>query len=332
MKALILAVLVGYVVCPPQTRAAERSAPAQITFRVITDDGLPVANVRVGAATFSHWVPGEGFGRDKHRQFSAVTNAEGIAVLSASSKRGDFGYRVGDVPGYYTDHGNSFTLREVKNGRWEPWNPVVEITFKPITNPIPLYARTVGNGERFKIPRVNEEFGFDFVVGDWVAPHGKGVSTDIIFALTERVPYAGSDEPFDYSLNVTFPNPGDGIQGLIAIPHKGSALRLPRKAPEAGYEPKLEKRMALLARGEQRIIEMREDQNYFIRVRTELDDQGRVKSALFGKISGDIRFGVNRILRFTYYLNPVSLDRNLEFDTKRNLFSRLDSLEEVRAP
>jgi hypothetical protein len=90
--------------------------------------------------------------------------------------------------------------------------------------------------------------------------------------------------------------------------------------------------MAIFVEGKPMKNDMREDQNYFFRVRTVLDEQGRIKSALYGKISGDIKFGVNRVIRFNYYLNPTSLDRNLEFDPKRNLFTRLRSLEEINEP
>ena len=167
------------------------------------------------------------------------------------------------------------------------------------------------------------------MVGDWVAPHGKGKSSDLIFTLKELVPFNGSTQPFDYVLVVTFANEGDGIRSVLA---ENSALRTPRYAPEGGYEPKFEKQMAIFTEGKPMKYDMREDQNYFFRVRTVLDEQGRIKSALYGKISGDIKFGVNRVLRFNYYLNPTSLDRNLEFDPQRNLFTRLRSLEEINEP
>jgi hypothetical protein len=35
---------------------------------------------------------------------------------------------------------------------------------------------------------------------------------------------------------------------------------------------------------------------------------------------------------FTYYLNPIPNDRNLEFNPKRNLIKDLTPLEEVKTP
>jgi hypothetical protein len=61
------------------------------------------------------------------------------------------------------------------------------------------------------------------------------------------------------------------------------------------------------------------------RVRTELDQDGNVKSTLYGKIYGDF-------MHFRYYLNPTPNDRNIEFDPKQNLIHNLQSFEQVRQP
>jgi hypothetical protein len=46
----------------------------------------------------------------------------------------------------------------------------------------------------------------------------------------------------------------------------------------------------------------------------ELDEQGNIKSAHYGKIYGDF-------LNFCYYFNPDSNSLNMEFDPGRNLAS-----------
>ena len=67
------------------------------------------------------------------------------------------------------------------------------------------------------------------------------------------------------------------------------------------------------------------NRNYFFRVRTVLDENGKVKSALYGKIYGDF-------MHFSYYLNPTPNDRNVEFDPKQNLLKKLTPLEAVTEP
>ena len=77
--------------------------------------------------------------------------------------------------------------------------------------------------------------------------------------------------------------------------------------------------------------------NYFFRIRTEVNEDGEVDYALYGKIYGDIEFGgagqEGSYLKVNaYYLNPTPNDLNLEFDPEKNLFTNLPSDEEVREP
>jgi hypothetical protein len=198
-----------------------------------------------------------------------------------------------------------------------------------------MYVRKVGEMPNvFRMPETNKPIGFDLVKSDWVAPYGKGATADLVFELARRL--TSVEEPFEATLKVTFSNEGDGIQSVFAAPFVGSDLKLPRFAPEHGYEPVLVRRTARAATDKPIETSTREDQNYFFRVRTVLDENKRIKSALYGKIDGDIRFDVINgnpgYLLFTYYLNPTASDRNMEFDPKRNLFTNLKSTEQVTAP
>jgi hypothetical protein len=107
---------------------------------------------------------------------------------------------------------------------------------------------------------------------------------------------------------------------------------LPRQAPEHGYAPELVKTKARPAAGKPIEATTREDQNYFIRVRTIFDEKKQVKSAHYGKIDGDFQFWTNQKMRFTYYLNPEANDRNMEFDVRRNLFGQLPELQRPSVP
>ena len=68
------------------------------------------------------------------------------------------------------------------------------------------------------------------------------------------------------------------------------------------------------------------DLNYHLRVRTRLDERGNVIDAQYGKIYMDFEAKSNPNVPcfgdFTYYLNPVPNDRNVEFG--ENLFKNLD--------
>jgi hypothetical protein len=63
-----------------------------------------------------------------------------------------------------------------------------------------------------------------------------------------------------------------------------------------------------------------------------LDEGGKVKSALYGKVMGPILCGAQGYVQFTYYLNPNPNDRNMEFDPTKNLFKNLPMMQQVKAP
>jgi hypothetical protein len=239
---------------------------------------------------------------------------------------------VRDVSGYYSTVGN-YQFTNAIDGKWQPWNPIIDMVVKPILNPIPMYARAVGAIPNIlKLPQQNTSIGFDLEAADFVIPYGKGTVPDFIFTLTTKVPFVSYGQPFDISLNLSFSNKGDGIQSVIAPLRQGCDFRLPRYAPESGYQPTLVQETAIFSNGKSLNTQFNENQNYFFRVRTLLDEQGNVKSALYGKISGPIQFRKNGRLQFTYYLNPTPNDRNMEFDPKKNLFTNLPILEQVTAP
>ncbi|MDR0536224.1 MAG: Ig-like domain-containing protein [Puniceicoccales bacterium] len=283
---------------------------AKITFVVKDDAGTPVPNIKVSMSTFHHWEPGEGFGKDIAKSYTSITDKNGVAVIQGRSLRGEFACGI-TATGYYPHRHMRHRFTERKSGRWEPWNPTLEIIIHPIINPIPMY---MFHEKDKNIPSPEKEFGFDLKMDDFVAPYGRGVYPDFIFKIEEKIPRTEFGESYDYRLRITFPNKGDGIQSHFTTPCPksespgDSRITMPRYAPTTGYKNSLELRKALL---DDRRIEQGMDQNYFFRVRTKLDKNGKITSALYGKISGPIEFGKNWF-RLRYFLNPTPLDLNME--------------------
>jgi len=300
---------------------AQIKYPAKMTFKVTDDIGAPVQGMEVRTSTFAKWERGEGFGRNIDDLDSATTDQNGVADLETPSLRGSFAYAPYPQGKYYKVPSLRYQFKEVVNGRWEFWNPQLEIVLPRILNPIPLHARKVGIGPNLELPTTGP-VGFDLIMSDWVAPHGKGKKSDLIFTHTPGLRAADVNSSFDSVFTLTFANLGDGIQSRPAN-QTNRLLELPREAPAEGYEAKLERRISWAGKGTPVQLGVREDQNYFLRVRSVLDPNGNVISALYGKIYGDIHLmappASHGMARFTYYLNPTSLDRNLEFDPKRNL-------------
>jgi hypothetical protein len=283
--------------------AVTRGGQAKITFQVLDDEQRPVEKARVQT----------GFYYDPKKQgiITGETDTNGLCAIEGITHM-DMWYSM-EKSGYYETEGRYvFGQLEppVINNRWQPWNPTNTVVLKRIKNPVSMYVRQVNLG----VPEYQKPLGFDLEKGDWVAPYGKGVCSDIIFyAECDNI---GDDSNYNYNLTVTFPNEKDGIQTFTSPEGYSSQLKSAQQAPATGYNPKW---VQIRRRTTDKIIEWNYDTNrkYYFRVRTVLDKDGNIVSALYGKIYGDF-------LYFTYYLNPTSNDRNIEFDPAKNLFGGRD--------
>ena len=327
MKKLFTFFVLGAVVCMQPLFAD--NPEAKITVHVVDDQGHSLIKFPVGMGVISGWKPGEGFGTDLTESWTNITDANGMTTATHKCYNPKIGVWVQGINGYYSSR-ITYNYTNAIAGKLQPWNPTVEFVVKPILNPIPMYARNLGvMGSNFKLPAKNTPIGFDLEAADFVAPYGKGTSSDFIFTLSDIASTNATQKPTESALTITFPNKGDGIQPVISSEiNQGSVFSLPRYAPEGGYQATLvQKYSQVWVHGR-----LQENQNYFYRVRTVLDGSGNVKSALYGKIAGPIQFRSNGRLQFTYYLNPNNNDRNMEFDPTKNLFQNLSDLQQVQAP
>jgi hypothetical protein len=126
---------------------------------------------------------------------------------------------------------------------------------------------------------------------------------------------------------ITFPHPQEGIANAAKDYCHYSALTLPHQAYWKGYSESLSM-----------VTDNYTPKNtppvpaYFVRTRVILDDKGEIISANYAKITSPIYFDPRGRIEFTYVFNPTPNDRNLEFDTNRNLFGELDLEQRVTAP
>lgn len=323
-QRLSLPLLLVFLLIVHLPTSAHAFGIARITFKVVDEESRPVegAQVRIrfeGGSLDRDAVKGE---TDKDGYFSASANSSDGVIGGGVKKEG-----------YYTSvFHQDFIIK--KFGRWQPWNKEITVVMRPIVNPVPMYVRN----RFFEIPQHDKEIGFDLMKADWVIPYGQGTHSDFIFKVDRR--YKNIDD-FDATLTLTFSNKYDSIQLIKDDPggdfNVGSRFRLPYAAPEADYQPKLVKKTSEGARSHN---DYSDENNYIFRVRSELDKNGKLKQAMYGKIRGDIKFAPIGSLNgkeglgaigIHYYLNP-DYTRNLEFDPKRNLFISLPKREGTGQP
>ena len=280
----------------------------RVTLKVMDDVGQPVAVAKAGVGYYSDRAS---------KSINGLTNTNGIFVASHLSYGGELGFGV-EKAGYYTTSMSYLLGYDYDAAKW---NPTQKIILKKIVKPIPMYAKQV----RTHVPDLDKPVGYDLMIGDWIAPYGRGVQADILFTAHFDVPDSNES---DFTLTVSFPSKDDGIQEFIApvyyLGSRGSTLRSSEEAPANGYQPEwiqTDNRKA----GQPVKTNRDLNRNYYVRVRTKVDDTGNIVSAHYGKVYGDF-------MTFCYYLNPTPNDRNVEFDPKRNLIKNLKPDEAVSAP
>ena len=270
-----------------------------VSVRTVDQDGKPVAEAKLDAESGDKTVSGQ----------------DGRAQLAVKKKAFSTRFRA-VKEGYYETETDGFPLPLSPN---VDLSKTVNIVIKKIKNPIPMYAKslTAGHGGVLKLPSYDgKSYGYDLVIGDWVAPHGKGTTSDLIFRFEGNPGRVVELEEWEKKITITFSNKHDGIlawQGLSDNGRAyGSELASDYEAPATGYQSEWIQRTWKEKDG-LRQTTVNQFRNYYFRVRTQVDENGNIVSMHYGKIYGDF-------MSFTYYLNPTPNDRNVEFDTNKNLF------------
>ena len=131
---------------------------------------------------------------------------------------------------------------------------------------------------------------------------------------------------YDITNVISFPGEGNGVVPIFAT--FGDGIRL-RVAHTNDYEQTIVMKCGMRKDVDGPNVfgkyysESNPERCYCFRIRSRHDANGNLVKAYYGKIYGDfmisgtLESGSN--VEFLYYLNPTSLDRNLEWDTKNNL-------------
>lgn len=278
----------------------------EVVVQVVGEDGRPISNAVVGIG-FPGTTPESGSGA------KVRTNSKGYASLSGEAL---YGVKIAVTKqGYY----ESRIPRHYGEPNSEQWTQ--EVVLREIRNPIPMYAKKTSIGIRAAgTGEVRRSLKFDFREGDYLPPEGSGADLHVTFDINAN---RSSAVEYEYNLEVLFPRDGDGIQPFY-VQHKESVFKSSYSAPLAGYENHWS--IDIVSRkGEPITGTADQSRNYYFRVNTVLDSNGNVISANYGKIYGEFPF-------IMYYFNPTPNDRNVEFDTSRNILEHLSFDEQVRQP
>ena len=316
---LVFATMMAYATEPSsETRRTVRDgAKAKLTFRVADSQGHPVANANVNV--FFHFLGGA-----KSYSSEYVTDTNGICVVEGvCSQRVNSLFTKDGC--YQTEYEHKYltsypTLDNVKDGKWQPWNPTIEITLKEKRNPISMYAKTAN----VSLPKRGEAFGFDMKKGELVKPHGNGEQADLLFMC--NIEERGHILDFKKELFVSAVQPEEGV---IVNAMEGSQFRTIYEAQENGYSPWFYQVTDRTRSSILQTIEWNGTEYLTFRSRIVRDHEGKIISSHYGKIVSMRTYGADEKnpngarVSFTYYFNPTPNDRNIEYDPNENLFDKV---------
>ena len=324
-----LFISVFFLVFSVAAHGASTLAEAKLTISVMDENIQPITNALVAVAFYAPRSATDLWQGLKSQIVNGKTDTNGGFVVSDKTVRS---IRLSvRCQGYY-ETTDSFKFSSQEDGKWIPYNPVVDVVLRAKKAPRPLYAKKFSDME---LPALGEPIGYDLLVGDWVAPHGKGVLDDFTFTLIRNY-----KSRFDYTSTLTITAPGR-YDGFVSISPEDviqqSEFSFPRHAPEGGYiESNIVLKATVQPGRSDKYTCSSSSQNLFFRVRAEVDEDGSIKESLYGKLVGPIKCELHDTktgrLQLTYYLNPDVNNKNLEFDPSRNLFKNLGWFEQVKKP
>lgn len=295
----------------------------EIEIRAMDDDGNPIGGA---SAVISFMRSGNG----NSKVYRGATGEDGVFSARDQIIVGAF-VKV-TKPGFY---------ESVIESGFDDEDHKLDVIMRRIEAPVPLVVREV----ELAVPNTEVLIGFDFTIGDWVQPFGKGSVADIkiefskimngldytgeklekVLEMSKRAAAARGEEwtesdfyrrvgKWDATLKVTFPTADGGVVELGEgfLPYCG--LTMPHLAPEEGYGESLELEASTYDSSKISYTQT----PLFLRTRVEKRGEEIVR-AHYVKLPGGISVDARGSLKFRYYFNPRENDRNLEFDPNRNL-------------
>ena len=327
MKRKSIIIMLGLVI--PQILIAVRPSTEQMEFynatthgalimehiRVVDQDSIPVEAAKIWGGIQT------GNGYHDYISVDGYTNTNGEFMVRGKCTN-LLSLRI-TKNGYYT---TEFQLSyrdattetpKVRDGKWQPYNSQRVIILKKIVNPCPMVK---DDGSCKKPPKLDEWIGYDLELNQWVAPYGSGRHSDVLIRI--HIDAVNDISDFKTSMEVSFTNnPYAGAYRLSKDSY--SEMQSVYNADtDAAYlssflfvherHPIFKQKPIVYVEGVNENDTRLDKKSYLVfRTRTEVDENGNLVSAHYGKINGLWEFfGSMRAASILF--NPTPNDTNLE--------------------
>ena len=304
-----------YEAIKPEVQEAQRKgAMAKVIYRIVDDEGTPITNAQV----FGQWQ--NDYPRKTWKEsFITDTNGEFVAKGKVG---GRFGFYV-KIDGYYlSSAGVDFHWRKgvsplVKDGKWQPYGEKRTLALKRKKNPIAMKWYNWGL-DGCLAPATNVWIGMDLEMGQWCKPYGNGKCEDVKLRFSGVVV---DKSTWDTKTEVSFSDtPYAGFYMLPKDTYSDMKSCYSASTNDGSYA---ERGFVFASSGGKGISPRNQTANrlagdkYIVfRTRCKLDDKGRLVSAHYGKICGELWGGKYKLMfrgnDNGVFFNPTPNDTNLE--------------------
>ena len=275
---------------------------------VVDQNNVPLLNARIYG---SFW-PGD-HGRE-YILVDGLTNKEGKYVAEGVSKW-KLTYWV-TKEGYYKSSGlidylASTNVPVIKNDKWQPYGTTRIMPLRKIKNLGKLCVFPDSKRMcRWKIPAHDRWIGFDLEVFDWVEPAGKGKYDDVLIRFRSEMKNQYFDFHFDMDISFTN-NPYAGVYerkkdkfSMFEWDYNADTNCVFKDSLSFWCEHRPGKRGVKQC--------LAEDSYLVFRTRTKVDEEGNLKEAHYGVISGEWMSGSETMRISDGCFNPIPNDTNIE--------------------
>ena len=283
-------------------KALNVGAEAKMVLRIVDANGAPVPDAEVELGFWNNHSQG-GF---KNTFVRSDTNGECIV---SGRCNGSCVWNV-TKPGYYRSH-SEWSLSDtraspkVAGGKWQPYGGVKKIVLKKIVAPVDLPGLEY---TLIKCPAFDKWLGFDLGCFSWVKPYGNGSHSDVLIKLHEE---GSGDTAFSASMELCFTNNPHAGAYVLRKDNDSEMKSVYHADTNATYKSRMAYSLSVDSVGRRSGNELTEDSYLVLRTRTEVDKDGNLVSAHYGKIYG--KWGFYGGMRAeSIFFNPAPNDPNLE--------------------
>ena len=285
-------------------KARNNGAKAKECLRVVDQDGMPVFGARIDGGLQT----GDGYNDYTPIKGATDTNGEFVVQGKCTNR-----IRCGITKdGYYASEfvlPNYAYRHSFKDGKWIPYGSQHTVVIKKIINPQPMSFHDERTS--FKVPVYDEWIGFDCEKYDFVSPYGQGVKDDMLLRFALNNPNV---DDYHMTMEVSFTN------NLYAGAYEMERTKTSEFESVYHADTNAVYRQSFRYRFDQSPVKVPEyttqlnsDRYLVFRTRTKVDSEGRLVSAMYGKIYGNWNFvgpGGMNIEQFVF--NTTANDTNLE--------------------